>query len=826
MALYREGKAAMAADGTVTGTGTKWQSSLSLIRPGATIMFLSSPIQMAVVNKVVSDTEIKAITTNGAVVASSDYAILLSDSLTVDGLAQDVAETLRYYQSQETVIADAVDFFKNFDFDSLQNLANQIKADSESAGASATAAAASENAAKISETNAKASETAAKTSEDNSKASETAAKTSENNAKASETAAKTSENNAKASETAAKTSETNAKASETAAKTSESNAKASETAAKTSESNAKASETAAKTSEDNSKASEVAAETARDQVQQIINDAGEQSTLVVLAQDDGPKNIGYKNSRFDGVYPSSLLDIAYNKISLLEFIPVNLHEGIRNYTYTGDLSVYVQKAIDTANSMGGATIMCPAGQYYMNVKTKPNVILIGARANTVRRAMPWTFSASATPGSTRFRNFANDWVISSATASQSDVTSRSFGIIGIDFDAKDATNSAGGVRLRGPEYCVKSCSFYGFQDQGLEASGNIGLIEDVIANNCLLNRVRNDYVGTVEVSGAADCQIHRVEGNAQVVGLGNITNAEPYICGIKIAGNNHYVSGLMGEISETGIYLSASSVHHKVSDCRADNNTGPGYLLAGVMLVNSHSYNNSRAGGGLYSAFAALPGSSRLMLSNCLAWTDSAPVDGTREQRMHKHGYEVAEADYFSLRLKPWINQCFSYGHSISWINEPPTYGMQYTPYIGLLRVGDNATTAPNVDGISVVMITTTSLSEITGLSGGVIGQTVDVYLNATATVTLRNSANFLVNNFAANNDKVMVRGRVYKFIKTAANGWREVGDAPRVYSGTTSERPNAAATSGMQYFDTTLNKPIWRNAANNGWVDATGTSV
>lgn len=161
MALYREGKAAMAADGTVTGTGTKWQSSLSLIRPGATIMFLSSPIQMAVVNKVVSDTEIKAITTKGAVVASSDYAILLSDSLTVDGLAQDVAETLRYYQSQETVIADAVEFFKTFDFDSLQNLANQVKADSQSAGASATAAAASETAAKTSETNAKASETAA-----------------------------------------------------------------------------------------------------------------------------------------------------------------------------------------------------------------------------------------------------------------------------------------------------------------------------------------------------------------------------------------------------------------------------------------------------------------------------------------------------------------------------------------------------------------------------------------------------------------------------------------------------------------------------------------
>lgn len=210
MALYREGKAAMAADGTVTGTGTKWQSSLSLIRPGATIMFLSSPIQMAVVNKVVSDTEIKATTTKGAVVASSDYAILLSDSLTVDGLAQDVAETLRYYQSQETVIADAVDFFKTFDFESLQNLANQVEADPQSAGASATAAAASESAAKTSETNAKASETATKTSETNAKASETAAKTSETNAKASQNAAKTSETNAKASETAANSAKTDA----------------------------------------------------------------------------------------------------------------------------------------------------------------------------------------------------------------------------------------------------------------------------------------------------------------------------------------------------------------------------------------------------------------------------------------------------------------------------------------------------------------------------------------------------------------------------------------------------------------------------------------
>jgi hypothetical protein len=31
---------------------------------------------------------------------------------------------------------------------------------------------------------------------------------------------------------------------------------------------------------------------------------------------------------------------------------------------------------------------------------------------------------------------------------------------------------------------------------------------------------------------------------------------------------------------------------------------------------------------------------------------------------------------------------------------------------------------------------------------------------------------------------------------------------------------------SGTPYFDTTLNKPIWRNSSNSGWIDATGVTV
>lgn len=45
----------------------------------------------------------------------------------------------------------------------------------------------------------------------------------------------------------------------------------------------------------------------------------------------------------------------------------------------------------------------------------------------------------------------------------------------------------------------------------------------------------------------------------------------------------------------------------------------------------------------------------------------------------------------------------------------------------------------------------------------------------------------------------------------------------PFILSGTTANRPTWR-TTGMSYFDTTLNKPVWWNGTN--WVDATGTTV
>lgn len=41
-----------------------------------------------------------------------------------------------------------------------------------------------------------------------------------------------------------------------------------------------------------------------------------------------------------------------------------------------------------------------------------------------------------------------------------------------------------------------------------------------------------------------------------------------------------------------------------------------------------------------------------------------------------------------------------------------------------------------------------------------------------------------------------------------------------------TAGRPTANLTPGMNLLDTTLGKPIWRNALNTLWTDATGATV
>lgn len=127
MAIYDTGTASLAANGQVTGVGTQWTMPLTLIRVGATLVFKTEPVQIYTISEITSDTSIAVYNPNGETVpAGTGYAILAHDGISVQGLAQDVAETLRYYQSRETEIADAVDSFNNFDSADFESKVTQV----------------------------------------------------------------------------------------------------------------------------------------------------------------------------------------------------------------------------------------------------------------------------------------------------------------------------------------------------------------------------------------------------------------------------------------------------------------------------------------------------------------------------------------------------------------------------------------------------------------------------------------------------------------------------------------------------------------------------
>lgn len=187
--IYTTGTIAINGN-TVTGTGTNFSEPLSLIRVGCTLIAIGNPVQIFTITEIKSGTELSVTpAANPAIPAGTKFSILLSDSISVDGLAQDVAETLRYYQGKETEIAAAVEWWKDFGGDgqmdqllanirteTAQSTANAQKTEADkkttkgyknAAATSATAAKSSQDAAKASETSASNSKTAAATSETN-----------------------------------------------------------------------------------------------------------------------------------------------------------------------------------------------------------------------------------------------------------------------------------------------------------------------------------------------------------------------------------------------------------------------------------------------------------------------------------------------------------------------------------------------------------------------------------------------------------------------------------------------------------------------------------
>ena len=141
--IYTIGSVA-ASGHTLTGTGTNFKAPLSMIRVGCTVIVKSDPIQIFSITEIVSETEL-SITPAASpdIPAGTTYSILLCDSISVDGLAQDVAEALRYFTGQESEIYAAVEYWKNYgDAAQVEALLTAIQAETAQSTANAGATAA------------------------------------------------------------------------------------------------------------------------------------------------------------------------------------------------------------------------------------------------------------------------------------------------------------------------------------------------------------------------------------------------------------------------------------------------------------------------------------------------------------------------------------------------------------------------------------------------------------------------------------------------------------------------------------------------------------
>nr|DAM49128.1 MAG TPA: tail protein [Caudoviricetes sp.] len=94
--LYNTGTIAINGN-TATGTGTNWTAPASQVRAGQTIIVMSSPVQIFQISSVDSSTSMTVTPAAAPALSGQKYGILVSDNISVDGLAQAMSQLINEY---------------------------------------------------------------------------------------------------------------------------------------------------------------------------------------------------------------------------------------------------------------------------------------------------------------------------------------------------------------------------------------------------------------------------------------------------------------------------------------------------------------------------------------------------------------------------------------------------------------------------------------------------------------------------------------------------------------------------------------------------------
>ena len=94
--LYNTGTIAINGN-TATGTGTNWTAPASQVRAGQTIIVMLNPVQMFQISAVNSATSMTVTPAASPALSGQKYGILVSDNISVDGLAQAMSQLIKEY---------------------------------------------------------------------------------------------------------------------------------------------------------------------------------------------------------------------------------------------------------------------------------------------------------------------------------------------------------------------------------------------------------------------------------------------------------------------------------------------------------------------------------------------------------------------------------------------------------------------------------------------------------------------------------------------------------------------------------------------------------
>lgn len=410
---------------------------------------------------------------------------------------------------------------------------------------------------------------------------------------------------------------------------------------------------------------------------------------------------------------------------------------------TTDDTTAIQNAIDAAYADGGGDVLFGKRDVYRcgGLILKSNVGLV-----SLGGSLPYVPTADLQGAVLRATSTSPVITDAGGTVSRAVIDG-----IGINGNVTGSTYASEGIKLTYAYRCrIKNFGVANTAGCGVKIVGGLACrIDWGIITGAVLTRSQGAVIGAFDLGGT-DHWVNDVEAT---VSTSAVTDANLYLAGIVIRASNCSFTGLVGEISDVGIYVVSGTKYNKFSNCRGDLNWGHGWVIEGTRssYAACHALTNGRTTANTYSGFKLTTNSGGNGFSACGVHQDSGSV---------KYGFEDL-LNTASIR-NVYDPSCFvnptAYGtaawSTVNFLGSSPTF-----PNTKVRPTNNTAT--PDVTGVQRLSCTGyTTTTTITAFSGGVDGQ--ELFVIGDADVTIQHNSTIKTTTGA---DKALAANRAYHFI-------------------------------------------------------------